>query len=199
MGARTGRAGASATGGQATADDGSGCAKLSVPLNAATDKAHFVTSFSTPVDLSRATISMRYYVQAGTGGVIFNYVQDTSDRFLGASMRPAINLGTGTWSTLTWDVGTEAPAMTGVTKTAIKRIGIEVNGSGSSAWTNPTIIFVDSITVTTPARSFTFDTTSSVSTMAASTDIASQALWLNSNSSDTTAARSTLAWSATCP
>jgi hypothetical protein len=186
-----------AQGGAATA--GSGCAKLSVPLNAASDKAHFVTSLTTAIDLSRATISMRYYVEAGSGGVIFNYIQDSGNHFLGATMRTAIAMSTGTWDTVTWDVGTEAAGTTGIMKTAVKRIGIEVNASGSTTWANPTVIYVDSITVTTPARSFSFAAATSVSTMPASTDVASQALWLNSSATDTTAARTALSWQASCP
>jgi hypothetical protein len=200
MNGQGGRAGRAAMNGQGGAATGaSGCAKLSVPLDAAADKAHFVTSLTTNADLSRATITMRIYVEAGTGGVVFNYVQDSSDRFLGAAMRPAIAMSVGKWSTLTWDVGAEPPLTTGITKTAIKRIGIEVNASGSTAWTSPTVIYVDSITVTTPAHSFTFDATATVSAMSATTDPASQALWLNSGSTDTTAARTALSWQASCP
>jgi hypothetical protein len=84
-------------------------------------------------------------------------------------------------------------------KTAIKRVGIEVNGSGATAWENPTVIYVDSITITTPSRSLTFDASGSVSTMPTNTDPASQALWVNSDSADTTATRTALSWEASCP
>jgi hypothetical protein len=174
-----------------------GCAKLSVPLDDASDKAHFVITLASAADLSGATISMRYYVQQGQGGTIFNYVQDSGTyHFLGVPLakRQLVSSGSG-WSTVNWNVGAEPDsAGTGIVKTSIKSIGIEINAQPSSSWTNPTIVYVDSITVTTPALSFTFDAASSVATTNAN-----GALWLNSNSQDTTASGSTVTWQATCP
>jgi len=168
-----------------------------VPLDAASDKAHFVLSLASTADLSGATISMRFYVQAGQGGTIFNYVQDSGTfHFLGVptANRQPLNTASG-WSTVNWDVGTEPDAAgTGIVKTSIKSIGIEINAQPSTTWSNPTIVYVDSITVQSPALSFTFDANSSVST-----SNTSGTLWLNSNSLDTTASGSALTWQATCP
>jgi hypothetical protein len=175
----------------------SGCAKLSVPLDDAGDKAHFVISLASATDLSGATISMRFYVQAGQGGTLFNYVQDSGAyRFLGvpAANRQALSSASG-WSTVSWKVGAEPDsAGTGIVKTSIKNIGIEINAQPSTAWSNPTVVFVDSVTVQSPALSFVFDASSSVSTSSTS-----GAIWLNSNSSDTTASGSAVIWQATCP
>ena len=175
----------------------SGCAKLSVPLDDTGDKAHFVISLASVADLSGATISMRFYVQAGQGGTLFNYVQDSGAyRFLGvpAANRQALSSASG-WSTVSWKVGAEPDsAGTGIVKTSIKSIGIEINAQPSATWSNPTVVFVDSVTVQTPALSFVFDASSSVST-----SNTSGALWLNSNSSDTTASGSAVTWQATCP
>lgn len=175
-----------------------GCAKLSVPLDATTDKAHFVISLTSAADLSAATISMRVLVQAGQGGTIFNYVQDSGAyRFLGvpAAQRTSLSSSNG-WTTINWNVGAEPDAAgTGIVKTSIKSIGIEINAQPSSTWSNPTIVYVDSISVTTPTLSFTFDASASVSMTSAS----GQALWLNSGSSDTTASDVAISWQATCP
>ena len=173
----------------------SGCVKLSVPLDDVNDKAHFVVSLASTVDLSSATISMRIYVQAGQGGTIFNYVQDSGTyHFLGPAKRQQLSTVSG-WSTLTWNVGTEPDsAGTGIVKTSIKSIGIELNAQPSSPWSNPTIVYVDSLSAESPALSFAFDASSSIS--ASNT---SGALWLNTGASDTTATGSTLSWQATCP
>jgi len=198
-GAAAGSAGVSgAAGGAGGANQtASGCAKLSVPLDATSDKAHFVITLASTADLSGATISMRFYVQAGQGGAIFNYVQDSGTyHFLGVPEAKRQSLsGASGWSTVSWDVGAEpASAGTGLVKTSIKSIGIEINAQPSSAWSNPTVVYVDSITVQSPALSFTFDAASSVST-----NNTTGTLWLNSNSQDTTASGSAVTWQATCP
>jgi len=199
-GGTIGGAGASGAGG--VVQTASGCAKLSVPLDATSDKAHFLISLTSTADLSGATLSMRVYVQAGQGGTIFNYVQDSGTyHFLGVpdAQRRSISSSSG-WSTISWNVGAEPDsAGTGIVKTSIKNIGIELNAQPSSAWVNPTIVYVDSISVTNPTLSFTFDATASVNPTPSTTNAAGQALWLNSGTSDTTATGATLSWQATCP
>jgi|SRR6478735_322874 len=196
-----GTAGASAGSGGGAVQTSKGCAKLSVPLVASGDKAHFVISLASPADLSAAKVSMRLYVQAGTGGTLFNYVQDNGTyHFLGVPPADRRELSSFSgWSTLTWNVGTEPEGSSGIVKTSIKNIGIELNAQPSSAWTSPTIVYVDSVTVTTPTLSFTFDASTSVYTTPTTMSAASQALWLNSGASDTTATGAALGWQSSCP
>jgi hypothetical protein len=199
----TGTGGTAGTAGAAGAGaTANGCAKLSVPLASATDKAHFVISLTSAADLSQAIISMRVYVRAGSGGSIFNYVQDSGTyHFFGVPLaeRPVLSSISG-WSTITWGVGAEPDSgATGIVKTSIKNIGIEVNAQPSSSWLNPTIIYIDSITITTPALSFTFDGSSSVYPTPTTVAATGQALWINSGTTDTTAVGVTLVWQATCP
>jgi len=173
-----------------------------VALDDVGDKTHYVISLNSPADLSNATISMRVYVQAGAGGTIFNYVQDSGTyRFFGVPSAQRHPLGsTNAWVTLSWNVGAQPDSTgTGIVKTSIKNIGIELIAQPSSAWSNPTIVYVDSLTVTSPALSFTFDATASVNPTPTTTSPSGQALWLNSGSTDTTAAGSALSWQATCP
>jgi hypothetical protein len=197
-GAIGGTGGAAVGGATQTAN---GCAKLSVPFDAASDKAHFVISLNSPADLSGATISMRLYVEAGMGGSIFNYVQDSGTyHFLGvpAAQRRLLS-GPSTWSTLSWNVGTEDAAATGIVKTSIKNIGIELNAQPSASWSNPTIVYIDSLTVTSPTLSFTFDAKASVYPTPTTTSATAEALWLNNGATDTTAAGAMLSWEETCP
>jgi hypothetical protein len=189
-------------GGGGAGASASGCATLTVPLNGAADKAHFVISLTAPADLSHATISMHLYVRAGSGGSIFNFVQDSGTyHFFGVTpaQRAALSSFSG-WSTITWDVGAQADTgATGIVKTSIKNIGIEIGAQPSSSWTDPTIVYVDSVSVTTPTLSFTFDGSSSVDTTPTTTAATGQALWVNSGAMDTTAVGVTLGWQATCP
>jgi len=200
MGGRA--AGTAGTGGASANGDGNatGCAKLSVPMNGANDKAHFVVSLRSAADLSAAgtTISMRVHVQDGVGGVILAYAQDSSFNFLGPATKPLLAEQDG-WVTLTWDIGAEPAAQTGIMKRSISRLGIEIKAAPSATWSNPTVVYVDSISVNAPALSFPFGTTGTVSGMAQSSDVAGQVLWLNSGTMDTTATGTTLSWVATCP
>jgi hypothetical protein len=195
-----GTAGVSGAGG--VVQTASGCAKLSVTFDDAGDKAHYVVSLNSPADLSGATISMRVYVQAGQGGTIFNYVQDSGTyRFLGVptAQRHLLSSLSG-WSTITWDVGAEPDlAATGIAKASIKNIGIELNALPSSSWSSPTIVYVDSITVKTPTLSFTLGATATVHPTPTATNAPGEALWLNSGATDTTATNVALSWQPTCP
>ena len=197
------------TAGSGTAGSGgavpavTGCAKLSVPFDDANDKAHFVITLAAPANLTVATISMHLLVQAGTGGAVFNYVQDSGTfHFLGVAQgqRPAIAT-LGKWSTLSWDVGAEPVGSTNISKSSILMVGIEIIAQPSTTWTNPTVVFVDSINVTTPTTSLSFplDSAAAISSATKNADAPVQTLWLNAGSTDTTAAGVTLSWQATCP
>jgi len=144
---------------------------------------------------------MRVYVQAGAGGTIFNFVQDSQYHYFGVTTaaRPALKALSG-WQTLTFNVGAQAVGSTGIVKTDIRRVGIEINAApDTTGWSSPTIVYVDSITVTTSAESFTFDAASSVSTTPTGTDVAGQVMWQHNGSSDTTSTGVALSWQATCP
>ena len=198
-----GSGGASA--GAGGAPPATGCAKLTVPLDDASDRAHFVITLPANTDMSTAggTVSTRLYVAAGTGGTVFNYVQDPSFHFFGVTtaLRPLISSFTG-WSVLSWDVGAQADSEnTGIQKNTIKRVGIEVNSAPSTAWTNPTVIYIDSIVVTTPTVTYTYnlDTSATVLSAGTTTDPTGTVLWFNNGSQDTKATGVTLTWQATCP
>jgi len=192
-------AAAGAGGGTTTA---TGCAKLSVPIDAATDTSHFVISLTSLADLSSAVITMRVYVQAGVGGQFFSYIQDGSYHFFGMTAHPTLQSMSGTWTNVVWNAGAQPDSeSTNIVKTSVKRIGIEINGTAATTWSNPTVVYVDSITVATPTvnLSFPLDAMSAISTTPTNTDVAGQVMWLNNGSSDTKATGVTIAWQATCP
>ncbi len=188
-----GTSGSGGSGGSGGGTSATGWAKLAVPLHASGDKAHFVITLNSTQDLTTGTISVRFYVQAGIGGSILPYVQDPNFAFFG---KPAAELSTFSgWSVINWDVG--AQTTTGnINKSTIKRVGIEITASPNNTWSNPTIVYLDSIPDKT--TSFPFDATASVSTTAGSSDQSGQVLWFNNGSSDSTAT-GTLSWQATCP
>lgn len=188
-------AGNGGNGGSGGTPPATGCAKLSVPIDASNDKSHFLIALTSPQDLSTGTISVRFYVQAGVAGSILVYVQDANFAFLGRALTE-LNTFDG-WSVINWDVGAQAVGGSSIAKNNIKRVGIEINAAPATAgWSNPTVVYLDSITVKT--TSFPFDASASVSTTAGSTDQSGQVLWFNNGSSDSTATGS-VTWQASCP
>lgn len=192
-----GATGAGGSGGAAVVT-ANGCASLSVPLTASTHKAHFVISLSSNTNFSAASISLHVYVKAGMGGVIASYVQDSSFILLVNSKPTELNTVSG-WQTLTWNVGAQGAGTTGINLSGVYRIGIEINAAPDTAWSNPTLVYIDSITVTSPALSFSFDTSGTVNTTPQNGDIGSQVMWENAYSGDTSASNVALGWLPSCP
>ena len=201
-----GSAGAGASGGSAgggTAGSAgsppvtaAGCAKLSASLTASTDKTHYlITLGSADVDFTNAVVKVHLYAEGADGGV-FIYVQQATYEFYGM---PPVPFSTFSgWTTLTWDLSATASTGT-VNKAKVRRLGLEIGAWGGTTFTNPTVVYVDSISVTTPARSFSFDAASTVNTTPTAAHAGDTALWQNSASADTTASGSTLEWVASCP
>lgn len=201
MGGASAGSGGAGMGGMAGTGGGTatGCAKITMPIAAATDQAHFVITLTNAANFSAATITIHYFVLSGTGGIIFPYIQDTSFAFLGQSTGTKAALQSNSWGTITWNAGADTGAT--IDKTKVNRIGIEVNINGAATYSNPTTLFIDSITVATPSLSFPFDTSSSVDGSSNGVDVTSpaQSLWINTSSSDTTAKSVATAWVASCP
>jgi len=196
--AGTGGGGAgSGGGGSGTGGSGevcTGCARLSVPLAASADQAHFTIALPAATDFSAATIAIRVARYAGTGGWFKAYIQEGSPNYLYQDSVETTIASIGTsMMTINWNVAT---AGTTADKTIIRRIGIEISGAGASSWTSPTVLHVDSIIVTGTSlamSSFTFDTSSTVlatPTSSGPNDI----IWLNNYSGDTNVTGATLGW-----
>jgi hypothetical protein len=192
-------AGGAGSGGGGAGSGGSsevctGCARLSVPLAAAADQAHFTITLPAATDFSAATIAIRVARYAGTGGWFKAYIQEGSPNFLYQDSVETTIASIGTsMQTISWDVAT---AGTTADKTIIRRIGVEISGNGASSWTNPTVVYVDSITVTGTTlamSSFTFDTSATVSTTPTGNG-PNNVIWLNNFSGDTNVTGATLGW-----
>jgi hypothetical protein len=193
-GAGAGGAGAGGAGAGGTGEVCTGCARLSVPLATNTDRAHFVIGLPSPTDFSMATIAIRVARYAGTGGHFKAYIQEGSPNYLQqvSTETNIASIGTA-MQTINWDVST---AGTGADKTIISRVGLEIIGTGATSFTNPTVIYVDSITITGTTltmASFPFDTSSTVSTTPTSSG-PNNVMWLNNFSADTNVTGAALSW-----
>jgi len=194
-GGNAGSAGTAGTGGGGGTTGNevcSGCARLSVALTAATDKAHFVITLPTSTDFTDAVITLRVFRRAGSGGGLRAYLQHNSPEFevYELALRPLMSLNG--WVDVVYDL---AP-VTGYDKTIVRRLGIELIGTGSTSWTNPTVVYIDSISITNTTLNpsvFAFDTTDSVKPTASVTSPDDQRIWLNRGTNDTNASAS-LSW-----
>jgi hypothetical protein len=193
-GAGAGGAGAGGVAGSAGGETCSGCARLSVPLAASGDRAHFTLLLPADTDLSAATITFRVAKIAGTGGTFRGYIQEGSPNYAsqGATGTTIASMSTG-MQDIAWSI---ASAGTAADKTRIRRIGIEIVGTGGSSWTNPTVLYVDRIVVTGSSLSpatYPFGTASTVHTTPTEQG-PTGALYLNSHSGDTTVTGAAISW-----
>lgn len=172
-----------------------GCARLLVPLDAAGDHAHFTIVLAAATNLSAATITLRVAREAGTGGTLRAYVQQGDSQMFMYRLGPGTDIDeipTAETMDIAWDLADE----TGFDLATIARIGIEITAEGSTAWTAPTVILLDRITVmgANPAVSaYPFDAATTVHPTPVEIYNAGP-IWLNSYSADTTAAGSEISW-----
>jgi len=142
----------------------SGCARLSLPLKAAADKANFAISLpNNRTDFSNATLTIRVYRQSGSGGQIKGYIQHGGQPdFLQLFQDTPVELASvGDWQNVVWNVGAQASSYD---KTNVGRVGVQVTGAGATSWTNPTVVYVDSISVTGASTGpWNFDNSGTVS------------------------------------
>ncbi|WP_437691023.1 hypothetical protein [Sorangium sp. So ce176] len=141
--------------GGGTVDPGehcSGCARLSVPLTAAKQATQFFIGFDEAIDLTGATVTFRVRAHTGTSGGVQPFVQNGADLFwanIGYTWNPVADLGE--WTEFKIDVDTAAAASPFFNRTVVEVIGLNIAAGDTGPWANPTVIYVDSITVTRPA------------------------------------------------
>ncbi|WP_437969387.1 hypothetical protein WMF04_08845 [Sorangium sp. So ce260] len=144
----------SGQGGGGTVDPGeqcSGCARLSVPLAGPRQATQFFIGFDEPVDLTGTIVTFRVKTHSGTSGGLQPFVQNGADLFwanIGYTWNPVADLGE--WTELTIDVDAAAAASPFFNRTVVSLLGLQVTAGDTGPWTNPTVIYVDSITVTKP-------------------------------------------------
>ncbi|WP_437318918.1 hypothetical protein [Sorangium sp. So ce385] len=144
--------GAGGEGGGGTVDPGescSGCARLSVPFTSAGEATQFFIGFDEAIDLTGAVVTFRVKAHTGTNGGVQPFVQNGAELFwanVGYTWNPVAGLGE--WADLTIDVDALAPASPFFDRTQVKLLGLQITAGNTGPWANPTVIYVDSITVT---------------------------------------------------
>ena len=166
-----------------------GCARLEVPLKGSNEKANFVVFLPAQANFSNTTLRFRIYKEAGIGGEFKGYVQHQGTDFeqLFGPAQPLATLSG--WQELVWNVGTHS---TSFNKTTVQRVGVQVIGWNSTAWSNPTIVYVDSIIADgAGVGPWNFDSSGSIRTSPMTT---ADAGVLFINSGDSPVANTRLGW-----
>lgn len=144
--------GGSAAGGSPTTDESCpGCARLSVPLTMAAEQTDFEIYLNGPTDLSAATITVHLMASAGEGGGVQVAVKD-GEALDYASVYTA---WTNVSDLLTGlqDISVDVATLTGdnFDATQVEILALQINAGDTGPWANPTVVLVDSITVSNGA------------------------------------------------
>jgi hypothetical protein len=120
-----------------------GVAVLSVPLSAAGQAQRYGNIFPGFPDLSNRTVTLRIYAPGATGGNLLAYFTDDPDFTAGGGGTvPLADLALG-WTDLVFSVGSLSGAYD---PTHIRQINLVVTSENTAGpWTNPTVIYVDSV------------------------------------------------------
>ncbi|WP_437550567.1 hypothetical protein WME97_07215 [Sorangium sp. So ce367] len=122
-----------------------------MPFTTANTATQFFIEFASVVDLTGSTVTFRVKTHAGTSGGVQPFVQNGADRSyanIGYSWNPIAGLAD--WQEITIDVDALAGSKPSFERKAVKLIGLQLTAGGTGPWTNPTVVYVDSITVTKP-------------------------------------------------
>jgi hypothetical protein len=131
-----------------------GLVAVSVPFTAANENQRYADLFLPNVDLTGAQVTMRLYAPGATAGLLQIYLSDSNSVVGGTAPTLALSTLSEGWMDITF--GTTGPEP--FDSTRIKQVTIEVlSGPSSGPWTNPTVIYFDSIRITNLAIDDTFD------------------------------------------
>jgi hypothetical protein len=118
-----------------------GIVAFSVPLAAATDNQRYADKFSPYPNLTNDVITLRLYAPGATGGSVNIYFSDADFSGGNGTIVPLNTLSQG-WTDISVAVG----GITGsFDPSIVSQVNLEVNGSGGTSFTNPTIMYVDGI------------------------------------------------------
>lgn len=163
--------GGTATGGTQGVSDAcaDGCAVISAPLTAADQAASF-QFWLNATDLSDETLTFRVYVKEGTAGGFQYGFQNGAPNYPGTwnywhNLAPA----GGDWHDLTIDLTQYAPvgggnggeggqpASTGPDSSLVEIIFLQVSSGDSGPWTNPSVVYIDSVKSSNGTIDFEFE------------------------------------------
>jgi hypothetical protein len=134
-----------------------GLVVFTVPLTATGQGQRYADKPGTPWNLEGQTMFVRMYAPGATGGVVVVYLSDnTSASNEGPSVTVNLALLATGWRDVELPGISDEPAP--FTAAQVKQITMEVRAGSDTAWTNPTVIYVDSVWSSEVTIDDTFDT-----------------------------------------
>lgn len=181
---------AGAAGSPATGPACPGCALISVPFTATNQSAQGLIIFSPQVDILDATnpvLTIRGMAPGATAGILQAFVQQNSGSY-SMCFRGWTQLSSlGTLQDIVIPLG---PC---TTETSIGRVGLQLlSGSTAATWANPTLFYIDSITLSGASGTVAPWTFSAESSIAQMDYPGNDIFWLGNRS--TFPAGTTLSW-----
>jgi hypothetical protein len=157
----TGGTGGSGGSGGGVMETCTGCARLSGPLTMPNDQTYFIIPFDPVVDMSASMVTFRVRVVEGTAGGMQTIAQNGEENdYLGVYEWNNLSDHTGDLHDVVLDLsayaGSGAGGAGGAGEPAfdpsqVSSIGLSINAGEEGPWTSPTIIYVDSITISDAA------------------------------------------------
>ena len=151
-----------------------GMAVLTVHLKSVGQDQRYADTFTLP-NLTNATITARVYAPGATGGNMFFYLSDNS---MSTASPGGVTVSLDTLSKGWTDVSLPAGIIAGEwDPTVVKQLTMEVN-SGTSVvpWTDPTVIYIDTVFANNNTVLDTFDAASAPMVMSSQQNIPNSAL-----------------------
>lgn len=131
----------------------SGCARLSVPLSEANTRTPYIiylTGANMGLDMSAASVTFRVSVYAGTNGAIQLFAQNPENlNYEQERNFISFNQITGFQDLV---LNLSNPSNGNFDNTMVQAVGLEVHAGSTGPWTNPTIVYVDSIALSNAAE-----------------------------------------------
>lgn len=160
-----------------------GLTVFTVPLSATGQIQRYADRPASPWNLAGKTIFVRLYAPLATGGVVIIYLSDNNSNQGPSATVNLSQLATG-WTDIELANIVDQPAV-GQSGTflaeQVKQVTMEVRSGSDTAWTNPTVVYVDSVWSSDVTIHDTFDT--SIGNMVPSTQATvtgSTLTWQNS-------------------
>ena len=126
---------------------------FTVPLTKSGQDQRYADTFSPAPNLSSTTMTLRLYAPGATAGALVIYLSDANFTAGTGATVPFSDINQG-WKDVSFNVGGVAgnfnPAQ-------INQVTIEVTSGNTGPWTNPTIVYVDSILSSNLAVDDAFD------------------------------------------
>ncbi|MFZ5890858.1 MAG: hypothetical protein ACOY0T_07400 [Myxococcota bacterium] len=130
-----------------------GIVVFSVPLTAAAQIQRYADKFTPAVNLTNSIITVRMYAPGATNGVVNIYLSDADFSGSNGQLVELVTLNKG-WTDVAVPVGGISGEFNPI---QVTQVNLEVGAGNAGPWTNPTLVYVDSVRTSNALVNDTFD------------------------------------------